>query len=469
MPATPPCSWPTAKRRGGNSAGSRASRTLEPSWNIRGGWEEEKHGTKGQNAMRDIKRLLGNMASLFTLQGANYLLPLVTLPYLVRVLGTEKFGLIAFAQAFIQYFVIITDYGFNLSATRDVAINRDDPAKLGEIIVSIMSIKLFLFVAGLVFLLLTMTLTSFGEHWKLYLIIYITVLGNAIFPVWLIQGLEFMKQLAWISILARAITTIAIFIFVHNPADYLIAATIQSTSLVIAAVPGWMLLIMSRRFLLTRTTVSDIKGYLYSGWHVFLSTVAANIYANSNIFVLGLVSGPIAVGYFSAANKIAQAVQGLFLPISQTIYPHISGLVEKSQEDAISFIRKVLRYVGVVSLVVSSVLFWEAELVVNTVLGAQYGSSVIILKWLAFLPFLITVNNMHGSQTMLTFKMNKMFSKIVMVSALVNIVLVIPLTNMFSGEGAAMSMLFTELFLLLTMSIVLYRRGINLYFRPVKA
>ncbi len=419
--------------------------------------------------MSDRRRLLGNMASLFTLQGANYLLPLITLPYLVRVLGTEKFGLIAFAQAFIQYFVIITDYGFNLSATRDVAINRDDPEKLGKIVFSVMSIKLFLFVSGLVFLSLVMALTSLGEHWKLYFIVYITVLGNALFPVWLIQGLELMKQMAWISILARIITTAAVFIFVHNPADYLIAAMIQTMSLVIASVPGWVLLIMSSRFLLKRPTISDIKGHLFSGWHVFLSTVAANIYANSNIFVLGLICGPVAVGYFSAANKIAQAVQGLFLPISQTIYPYVSGLVKKSQEEAISFIRKALRYVGVASLVVSSVLFLEAAPIVNTVLGARYGPSVIILQWLAFLPFIITVNNMHGSQTMLTFKMNKMFSKIVLTSAVVNIVIVIPLTNMFSGEGAAMSMLFTELFLLITMSIALRRRGFNLYFRSGKA
>ena len=62
-----------------------------------------------------------NILSLFVLQGANYILPLVTIPYLVRVLGPANFGRIAFAQAFIQYFVMLTDYGFNLSATRDIA------------------------------------------------------------------------------------------------------------------------------------------------------------------------------------------------------------------------------------------------------------------------------------------------------------------------------------------------------------
>lgn len=421
--------------------------------------------------MSDRRRLLGNMASLFTLQGANYILPLVTLPYLVRVLGPEKFGLIAFSQAFMQYFIVATDYGFNLSATRDIAVHRGNADKLGAIVSSVLTIKLLLAVLGFGALMALLWLVpTFHQHWPLYLVVYLSVLGATLFPTWLFQGLERMRDITWMNVGARLVTTSAIFVYIRRPNDYVLAAAIQSAPVLLAALPAWWTLKRVQRIKIQVPSIGLLRQQLVAGWHVFLSTAAINVYTSSNTFVLGLIAGPVAVGYFSAANKIVQAAQGLLTPVSQAIYPHISALRTQSQEQALRFIRNILRYLAAGSLLVSLVVLFGAPWLVQLILGAQYVAAVSILRWLALLPFIIALSNVYGIQTMLTFGMNKIFSRILLASAALNMILIIPLASIFQGNGAAMSMLFTEIFVTATMAIVLERKGIHLHrFRPEAA
>lgn len=402
-----------------------------------------------------------NIVSLFVLQGTNYVLPLITVPYLVRVLGPEHFGRIAFAQAFIQYFVVLADYGFTLSATRAVALVRDDPVKLSSLFSAVLIFKTALMALGFgVMLLIVWLIPGFARDWSLYVLVYLMVVGNVLFPVWLFQGLERMRYITVFTILARMLIVVAIFSLVHRKADYRLAAALQASGLVIA---GLLSLVIIPRMVSVRLYwpgFVKLRQVAIDGWHVFLSTAAISLYTSSNVFFLGLLTNPTAVGYFAAAEKLIRAVQGLITPVSQAVYPHVAELSSRSRDAAFAFIGKLLRIQGAATLVASMLLLALAGPVVHLLLGENFQESVRLVEWMSALPFVIGLSNVFGIQTMLNFDMKQRFSRILLASGLINIGLIIPLAHWMGAEGAAISVVLSEIIVTALMALALLRIGI---------
>ncbi len=137
---------------------------------------------------QDKKTVTGNYLSLAILQVTNYLLPLLILPFLVRILGTEKFGLIMFAQALTTFLFVFVDFGFNLSGTREISLARNNQQKLSDIFSAIMVIKIGLILIALLFLIIIVnTFSRFNADSEIYYLSFGVVFGQALFPVWFYQ------------------------------------------------------------------------------------------------------------------------------------------------------------------------------------------------------------------------------------------------------------------------------------------
>jgi len=396
------------------------------------------------------KRLTENFLSLSALQVVNYLLPLVTLPYLVRVLGPEKFGLVAFAQAFIMYFVILTDYGFNLSATREISINRENKEKVSEIFSSVIAVKLLLGILSFIILAVILAfIPRLGNDWLVYIFAFGMVLGNILFPVWFFQGMERMKYITILNIVARGIFTVCIFIFIRKMADYLYVPLINSVGFLAAG--GLSLRIVFKDFGIRYSfpTIEAIKYQLKEGWHIFISQAAISLYTVSNAFILGIFTNNTIVGYYSAAEKIIRAVQGLLAPVSQTVYPYISKLVIESKERALSFIKRLAKLVGVGTFILSLLLFILAAPIVNIVLGSQYQQSIIVLQILAFLPFIIGLSNIFAVQGLYAFRFQWVVPRFVIPIAFFHLFLLCVLTHFYSLVGTAIAAIIIEILITL--------------------
>jgi PST family polysaccharide transporter len=410
------------------------------------------------------RRLTENILSLYVLQGLNYVIPLIVLPYLVRVLGVERYGLVAFSQSFAQYFTILTDYGFNFSATRSIAKRSDETTSISRLFFSVLFIKLGLMVLGAIILLLIVGIVPrFHQNSAFFLVAYLAVVGNTLFPVWYFQGIEKMRYISGIVGTTRLVGAAALLIFVHGPGDALLTLTIQSLALMSGGIAG--LWIAFKRFHVgfAWPTADDLRSTLAEGWHLFLSTAALSLYTNTNVFLVGIFAGNLEAGYFSAAEKLIRAVQGLINPIIQAIFPHMNSLALRSRSLALSFASKAFIWVSAFAMACSLFIFLLAGRIVELGFGNSAGRSIPILRWIALLPFLGAISSVLGVLIMITFGLDKQFSKILIFAGIFNVTLAIPFIRAYGANGAGAAVLFTEVIVVLAIIFVLRQQKIYIF------
>ena len=262
------------------------------------------------------KKLLNNFIALFTLQGLNYILPLITLPYLVRVLGVENFGLINFIGATIGYFTIFIGFGFSLSATRQVAMSNKDIYKISNVFSSVIVCQILLSLVSLIFLTLVIIIfEKFRDYWYVYFLFMSVPIANIFFPVWFFQGMEKMKFITFLNTFSKLTFTVAIFIFIKNKNDFYLVPFFTFFGTFLASIVA--LLIIFYKFKI-RFYIPNKNSLIYQfneSKYIFLSTIMGSSYTISITFILGLLTNNTVVGYFSGADRIIKALQGVFQPV----------------------------------------------------------------------------------------------------------------------------------------------------------
>ncbi len=269
-------------------------------------------------------RLIPNTISLTFIQAANYIAPLILLVHLAKVLGPDTYGILAFGQAIIAMSVMVTDFGFSLSATNKIARFRSRTNYVSMMIGGIFAFKLILFLfCSSVVLLFANSSESYEEHKTFLLLTLLPIFFQSFFPLWFFQGLERMKQLALFSVIIKALFVLLVLVFVRLPEDYLLVPILNALSQLLGVVLsiwiiyrlGYRIFFPSRRILVHCINFSK---------DFFISRIGVMIYMNSSVIILGLFTNPATVAIYSIAEQLYKAMQSAISPLSAAAYPFMS-------------------------------------------------------------------------------------------------------------------------------------------------
>jgi len=337
------------------------------------------------------RKLFSNVLALSVLQVANYILPLITVPYLVRILGAERFGLVMFAAAFNLYFAMLADFGFDLSATRAIAVNRERLDKISEIFCSVMIIKTGFVIVGFAILLgLVFAIGHFRSDYTIFLLSFGVTIGQAYFPTWFFQGMEQMKLITILNVTAKLVFALLLFIVVRKPDDYIYVPVMNSLGFVTAAVISMVLVTKKFKVRFVIPTIAVLKFRLGESAHFFLSRAAVSLYDNSNTFIVGLVLGNVSAGYYSAAEKLFKGMTALHMPLTNSLYPYMA-----KNKDVRTY-RKIFSLATTGNVLFCLLVFIFSYQIVSLIYGSGFELSGTLLRLFAILACVMVPSILLG-------------------------------------------------------------------------
>jgi PST family polysaccharide transporter len=271
------------------------------------------------------RSIIESFVSLSILQGFAYLIPLIILPYLVRVLGIEKYGSIYFVYAIIIYLRTIIAYGFAFNGTKKIAQAKDNLELLENVFNNIFFTKLFLLIISLLLLfLLVFFIPIFYSNYYLFIVSSTFLLGEFLTPIFFFQGIEKMRYITIFSLIGKGAYLFLTLFFVKKPDDYILVPLFEGGGLIFSGILSIFLLRFKYKIRFFLPKFSIIAQELKDSGYTFLTIILPNLYTNTSTLLLGVFSGNSAVGYFNAILKPINVISSFNDILTRTFFPFLS-------------------------------------------------------------------------------------------------------------------------------------------------
>ena len=411
------------------------------------------------------RRLISNFVALTLVQGTNFLLPLIVMPFVIRQIGPEGFGIIALAHVVMIYLSTICDYGFNLTATRDIALHKSDKLRVSRIFAVVLASKLLItFLAFILLTILVWAIPFFRANINVYMFGFVYVIGQSLLISWFFQGLERMHYITLVTLLSRLIFVALVLVFIKQRTDSFLFLFFLGLGNIIAGSISIVMAIRIFRLQLVRPHWSQIFDELKNGWQIMVSNVSVNTYQYANVFILRIFTNDLTVGYYSIAEKIFFAIRQILGIFSQAIYPRVCQLAMKSKEQISTFFTSFyLPFLWLVIALSLSVFIFSPQ-IVQLFLSEKPDIAVLLLQVLSLVPVIVCLN-IPAFQLLLAFNQKNSYTSVLSLGTIVNIVANLILCKAWGAVGTCISIIITELFITIGLNVQLNRSKLRYLFR----
>jgi len=342
----------------------------------------------------DHASVMKNFFSLTFLKGLEYLVPLFLVPYLVRTLGLERYGIVQSAVSFMYIFYILTNFGFNYSAARQISIYRDNPEMSSKIAGAILILKSLLMMLSFIIMLgLAMSIPSLQSELGLIILTFGFIVGDVLFPVWLYQGYEKMFYLSRFQIIARIVLFVCTIVLIKTPEDYLYYPMIYYGSQILMAIST----LMFANRLLGVSIAVPTKDILVREYRLalkpFFSSIAQVLYTQPRLFYVSLIASPMMTGAFAIADKAAGVFQlfPAWLFVISAL-PRLSYMYEHEQEKCMKTLAMYQKWTCIYAFIMTPIALISAPWIIYAFSGQFHEEATFIFRILCVETLILTAN-----------------------------------------------------------------------------
>lgn len=324
--------------------------------------------------------MIHNFSYLTILKGLTLVLPLITFPYLIQTLGANKYGLVMWAWAIAQIFIVFIKFGFDTLGVKLISENRDNKQKVSQIFSQITYVKIGLILVSLmIFLGLFFTIDKISLNQELFLYFSLFVLFESMLPIWYFQGIENMKIMAILVSSIKLIFALLVFVVIHDESQYLYIPILYAVGSFFSNIVAYYIIMVKDKIKIVSIKIKETYSMIKESFYILFATLGTVLRDRVTIILIEKYIGFEAVAYFDIAIKIVNILLTPFHIVSQVLYPHIART-----KDMI-LLRKVLFSSLLISFVVVSLFIYNIELIVTLVNGKLNQDLVNIMSILIFI------------------------------------------------------------------------------------